>query len=78
MLDAAERLADAGLPHQIVVQAARYEGLAVWFTTLLASAGGEMVDADGELALPLEPTLRAIAAMRALARSRAAPPELFV
>jgi len=47
MLDAAERLADAGLPHQIMVQAARYEGLAVWFNTLLASAGGEIVDADG-------------------------------
>jgi len=76
MLDAAERLADAGLPHQIMVQAARYEGLAVWFNTLLASAGGEIVDADGELALPAEPTLRAIAAMRALALSRAAPPEL--
>jgi multiple sugar transport system substrate-binding protein len=76
MIAAGERLADAGLPHEIMVQAARYEGLTVWFNTLLASAGGEILDGNGELALPAAPTLRAIDAMRALARSRAAPPEL--
>jgi multiple sugar transport system substrate-binding protein len=76
MLAAAERLADAGLPHQILVQAARYEGLTVWFNTLLASAGGELLHESGEIALPTGPTLRAIAAMRALALSRAAPPDL--
>jgi multiple sugar transport system substrate-binding protein len=76
MLAVAERLADAGLPHEIMVQAARYEGLTVWFNTLLASAGGEILDGRGRLALPEAPTLRAIEAMRALARSPAAPPEL--
>jgi multiple sugar transport system substrate-binding protein len=76
MIAQAERLADEDLPHEILVQAARYEGLAVWFNTLLASSGGAVLDADGEVALPAAPTLRAIRAMRALARSRAAPADL--
>jgi len=76
MIAEGERLADAGLPHQVLVQGARYEGLAVWFNTLLESAGGSVLRADGAVALPDAPTLRALGAMRSLARSRAAPPDL--
>ena len=43
MIDQAERLKTT-----IQVQAARYEGLVVWFNSLVASAGGEIVDAAGK------------------------------
>ena len=76
MIAAAEGLADAGRPHRIEVQAARYEGLTVWFNTLLASAGGSVLDDAGAVALPQAPTRRALDVMRQLARSRAAPPDL--
>ena len=36
---------------KIVVQGRRYEGLVVWFNTLVASAGGEIVDKDGNTKL---------------------------
>ena len=42
MIDEAERLNTT-----IQVQAARYEGLVVWFNSLVASAGGEIVDDAG-------------------------------
>src|SRR4051812_41895502 len=35
----------------IVVQGRRYEGLVVWFNTLVASAGGEIVNRDGKTVL---------------------------
>ncbi|MGL4304931.1 MAG: extracellular solute-binding protein [Mycobacteriaceae bacterium] len=49
MIDRAEENAKRGQPAQIAVQAKQYEGLMVWFNTLLASAGGSVVGADGKL-----------------------------
>ena len=43
MIDQAERLKTT-----IQVQSARYEGLVVWFNSLVASAGGEIVDDAGD------------------------------
>ena len=40
-----------GSKGKIVVQGKRYEGLVVWFNTLVASAGGEIVDRDGKTVL---------------------------
>ena len=40
-------LAAQGRPARIGVQAKQYEGLMVWFNTLLASAGGSVVGPDG-------------------------------
>lgn len=76
MIAMAERLARKDLPHQVQVQAARYEGFTVWFNTLLASAGGSVLDEEDEAALPREPTRRALAVMARLAGSAAAPPNL--
>ncbi|GAB3133278.1 ABC transporter substrate-binding protein [Tsukamurella serpentis] len=39
---------ELGGPTQIEAQAAQYEGLVVWFNTLLESAGGAMVAEDGK------------------------------
>jgi multiple sugar transport system substrate-binding protein len=76
LIAVAERLAGAGLPHEIEVQGARYEGLTVWFNTLLASAGGSVLDGPDRVALPDGPTRRALETMRGVARSVAAPADL--
>jgi multiple sugar transport system substrate-binding protein len=47
MLDIARGLAAAHRPAGIEVQAKQYEGLMVWFNTLLVSAGGGIVGPDG-------------------------------
>lgn len=74
MIDVAQALDRAGT---IEVQGERYEGLTVFFTSLLASAGGAVLTEDGKaVALEREPTRRALAIMRRLATSRAADPAL--
>lgn len=62
----------------ILVQGARYEGLTVWFNSLLASAGGSVIrgqgdDAEVELG---EPAVQAMEVMRSVATSQAADPSL--
>ena len=46
-IDAAQALDDAGQPHLFQVQGERYEGLVVWFTSLVASAGTTILNDDG-------------------------------
>ena len=48
MLAEATRLHDEGKPSWIAVQAKQYEGLVVWFNTLLESAGGSVLSEDGK------------------------------
>jgi multiple sugar transport system substrate-binding protein len=61
----------------IQAQGERYEGLTVFFTSLLASAGGSILKADGGgVALPEQPTLHALRIMKRLATFRAADPSL--
>ncbi|MCU1352081.1 MAG: transporter substrate-binding protein [Acidimicrobiales bacterium] len=77
MITQAEKLAREGKPHLIQVQGQRFEGLVVWFTSLLASAGGSVLNKDGtKVALPTGPTRRALEIMRRLSRSTAADPGL--
>ena len=47
-IDIANTNAREGKPAQIGVQAKQYEGLMVWFNTLLVSAGGQVVADDGK------------------------------
>ncbi|MDJ0392353.1 extracellular solute-binding protein [Rhodococcus sp. G-MC3] len=47
MIDMAESNAAEGKPAYIGVQAKQYEGLMVWFNSLLVSAGGAVVGEDG-------------------------------
>jgi trehalose/maltose transport system substrate-binding protein len=73
MFDMAETLG-AGA---IQAQGERYEGLTVLFTSLLASAGGEVLDDSGtQVALPEAPTRAALAVMQRLASFPAADPSL--
>ncbi|WP_059017299.1 ABC transporter substrate-binding protein [Mycobacterium sp. M26] len=48
MIAEATRLHAEGKPSWIAVQAKQYEGLVVWFNTLLESAGGQVLSDDGK------------------------------
>jgi multiple sugar transport system substrate-binding protein len=48
MVTEATRLHATGEPSWIAVQGKRYEGLVVWFNTLLESAGGQVLSDDSE------------------------------
>jgi len=75
MIRTAEQLPEG--QRYIEVQGERYEGLTVWFTSLLASAGGTIVDDQGEhITLPEGPTKAALQVMHDLANSSAADPAL--
>jgi len=57
----------------IQLQGQRYEGLTVFFVvSLLASAGGSVLDSNGAVALAEKPTLATLALMKQLATSTAA------
>lgn len=73
LIDMAEALGDNG---RIQAQGERYEGLTVFFVSLLASAGGAVLNQAGEVSLEPEPTRRALATMKRLATSTAADPAL--
>ena len=68
MIEQAERLNTT-----IQVQAARYEGFVVWFNSLVASAGGEIVNDAGKPVLG-PPAVQAAEVMKRLTASSAAPP----
>jgi multiple sugar transport system substrate-binding protein len=73
MIRVAEALGDKGT---IQVQGERYEGLTVFFISLLASAGGAVLNEEGQVSLEPGPTRAALAAMKRLATSTAADPSL--
>ena len=57
----------------VEVQAAQYEGLVVWINALIAGAGGQVVDEQGEVAVD-QSAQRAAEIESKLANSSAAPP----
>jgi multiple sugar transport system substrate-binding protein len=78
MIDDSIQLAKAGKPHLIEIQGAQYEGAVVWFNSLVASAGGSILSADGSKASMGEPAVKALTIMKRLASSPAADPSLSV
>ncbi len=74
LISAAEAL---DRPGALQVQGQRYEGLTVFFISLLASAGGAVLNPDG-IGVSLEdgPTRRALGLLKRIATSRAADPAL--
>ncbi|MGC4934603.1 extracellular solute-binding protein [Gordonia sp. DT30] len=72
-----------GGPTQIMVQGRQYEGLMVWFNSLLASAGGQVVDPQdpGKVTLNDTPahraaTVKALQVMKAVATAPGHDPSL--
>lgn len=79
MIAASEALADQGLPSYIEVQGAQYEGLAVWFNTLLTSAGGRIVSENGDVLIGQGNAAEiALSTMQRVAASPASDPSLSV
>lgn len=82
MVAEAARLHAAGEPSWIAVQAKQYEGLVVWFNTLLASAGGRVLDDDGKTVTLTDTaehraaTVAALRIMQAVARAPGADPSI--
>jgi multiple sugar transport system substrate-binding protein len=74
----ANRLAQEGKPHLIEVQGAQYEGVVVWFNTLLASAGGSVLTPDAQHVALGAPAVKALSIMHQLATSKVGDPSLSV
>lgn len=82
MIAEATRVHDDGGPGWIAVQAKQYEGLVVWFNTLLESAGGQVLSDDGQtVTLTDTPehraaTIQALTIMRDVATAPGADPSI--
>jgi multiple sugar transport system substrate-binding protein len=76
LMSTAATLAGAGKPHYVEVTGAQYEGLVVWFNSMVASAGGSILDAAGTKVSLGTPADRALTVMRQFAHSKAADPSL--
>ena len=82
MVTEATRLYAAGKPSWIAVQAKQYEGLVVWFNTLLESAGGQVLSDDGKtVTLTDTPahraaTVKALEIMKSVATAPGADPSV--
>ncbi|TDD95854.1 ABC transporter substrate-binding protein [Actinomadura rubrisoli] len=76
LMDASARLAAARKPHYGEVTGAQYEGIVVWFNSLVASGGGRILTSGGERVDLGPPALNALRTMRRFARSKAADPSM--
>jgi multiple sugar transport system substrate-binding protein len=78
MIQMSDQLAQQGKPHLIEIQGNQYEGITVWFNTLLASAGGSVLNEAGDAPSMGPPAVEALQVMHDLANSVAADPSLSV
>jgi multiple sugar transport system substrate-binding protein len=77
MIDDAIALAKQGKPHFIEEQGAQYEGLTVWFNSMVNSAGGQIISPNNKVVIG-QPAKTAAVIMHRLATSPAADPGLNV
>jgi multiple sugar transport system substrate-binding protein len=77
MIKDAQLLAKAGKPHYIEEQGAQYEGLTVWFNSLVNSAGGQIITGGNRVVVG-HSTEVAASIMHELASSAGADPSLNV
>jgi len=75
MISMASALARRGKPHYIEIQGKQYEGLTVWFNTLVNSAGGTILSGPTTVSLG-SPAVAAAGVMKKLATSAGADPSL--
>jgi len=78
MIADAEQLAKEGKPHYIEIQGAQYEGATVWLNTMIASAGGSILNASATGPSLGAPAIKALSIMKELADSPAADPSMSV
>jgi multiple sugar transport system substrate-binding protein len=77
MISDAIQLAKLGKPHYIEEQGAQYEGLTVWFNSMVNSAGGQIITGTNKVVIG-PPAETAASIMHQLATSPAADPSLNV
>lgn len=70
MIKMAQQLAKAGKPAYIEEQGAQYEGLTVWFNSLVASAGGSILNADATAPSLGKPAVKAAEIMKRVGSTR--------
>ena len=75
MIADAQQLAKAGKPHLIEVQGKQYEGLTVWFNSLVDSAGGTILSGTNKVSVGA-PAVEAARIIHDVATSVAADPGL--
>ena len=78
MIADAAQLAKEGKPHYIEEQGAQYEGLTVCFNTMVASAGGSILNPDSTKVTLGAPAVKALSDMKDLADGPGADPSLDV
>ena len=82
MVEEANRLHAEGKPSWIALQAKQYEGLVVWFNSLLESAGGRVLSEDGKTVTLIDTpehraaTVRALGIIKAVATAPGADPSV--
>jgi multiple sugar transport system substrate-binding protein len=82
MVNEATRLHSEGKPSWIALQAKQYEGLVVWFNTLLESAGGQVLSDDGKTVTLTDTeehraaTVKALTIMKSVATAPGADPSI--
>ncbi len=82
MVAESTRLHDEGKPGWIAVQAKQYEGLVVWFNSLLESAGGRVLSEDGKTVTLVDTpehraaTVKALSIIKAVATAPGADPSV--
>jgi multiple sugar transport system substrate-binding protein len=72
------KLKAEGKPHLIEIQGAQYEGATVWFNTMVASAGGSILNPDATKVTLGAPAVKALSIMKQLASGPGADPSLSV
>ena len=78
MLADAAKLKKEGKPHLIEIQGAQYEGATVWFNTMVASAGGSILNPNATKVTLGAPAVKALSIMKQLAVGPGADPSLSV
>jgi multiple sugar transport system substrate-binding protein len=78
MLADAAKLKKEGKPHLIEIQGAQYEGATVWFNTMVASAGGSILNPSATSVTLGAPAVKALSIMKQLASGPGADPSLSV
>lgn len=69
MIKQAQDLKGQGKPHQVLTMGAQYEGLVVLYNTLVASAGGEIINSDGTRAVMNDGAVKALEQLKRFATS---------
>ncbi|MDT8913819.1 ABC transporter substrate-binding protein [Amycolatopsis sp. PS_44_ISF1] len=76
MMAQSQRLKAAGKPYEVVFTGAQYEGLVVFYNTLVASEGGHILSADGKTVVMDEGAVKALGLLKTLAGTGITDPSL--